>query len=104
MSNAPIVDVQAAVFKYLDLTAQIKALTEQRKAIGVLLPMGRLSFDGSEKDLVVGEYASSAVSIKDLRRYVTEEIIQRCVRTTRGRTVKVVAKVKPKQKKARRKQ
>ncbi len=88
MANTMVIE------KYLELTKQIKVLTDERKLLQVDLDVGR-SY-GSTHDISKSITHRSSINMELLRRYVMPDIIDRCTTTTRVCRVAVLAKLKPK--------
>lgn len=84
------------VDEYLALTDQIATLQERRDKIKTKLELGRNH--GTAKDIRVGNYASGRhVSVTLLSRYLSMEVIERCMTGGKYRLVyQIVDKLKPK--------
>ncbi len=88
--------IKCDVEEYLRLTDEIRKLTIRRKVLGELLPHGRN--EGIDQDVCVSMTTSSVVSMIQLRKFVTQEIINRCTSLRDGRKVAVMPKLKGKTK------
>lgn len=86
----------ALVDEYLTITGKIALLQERRDKIKSELELGRNH--GTTKDIRVGNYMTGRhLSVNLLRRYVSQEVIDRCMTGGHRRLAyQIVDKLKPK--------
>lgn len=81
--------------EYSDLGAQIKALQKKRSDIAAMFPNGRT--EGAQLAIYKsGGGWANVVSVKELRQYVTQTVLNRCThRRHRNGSMRIVSKAKP---------
>lgn len=81
--------------EYSDLGAQIKALQKKRSDIAAMFPNGRT--EGAQLAIYKsGGGWANVVSVKELRQYVTQAVLNRCThRKHRNGSLRIVSKAKP---------
>lgn len=85
--------LQSKVGRLIEIAEELKALQLERKMILASMPLGYFMYEDDR--FVVREQSSSRVSIRMLRKYVTDDIIKCC--TVRGNINRsmVAAPLKP---------
>jgi hypothetical protein len=77
---------------WLEIKSQIEELSARARAIADEVPCGWYEVedsDGTMQRIRIIETVRSDISTKELRRYVTDEILRRCTRKTRRKVINV---------------